>query len=123
MLSDSFRWLLAGETRAFGLLWNRLVGELARGASAGRWRLPAGPVAVDHPIDVTVELEDAGPAIPRALLTDPVGRVPIAGLQEELDPGRWRYRIWPRVAGWHRLALSTFNAARMLGTSIPARRR
>lgn len=112
LVRDTTRWQRENDAAAFAAYWSFLFSKLARSADpamAGHWSLvdgDAGPVFVDHP----VELEWSGPATPPGpaiATTATTDQTTLALASNPAAPGRWRGTFWPRRPGWHHVALAS----------------
>ncbi len=113
LVRDTTRWQRANDPAAFAAYWSFLFSRLARPAdtAAGRWSLvdgDAGPVFVDHPLELLWSGPAAHPPGP-AVVASPVtpARTTLALAPDPAEPGRWRATFWPRRPGWHRIALAS----------------
>lgn len=98
LLEGTYRWTLAGDREAHAGLWSRLLGAVAR-PRANAWRVPAGPVLVDWPLDLELSV---GSAVEEISCREPDGAtvaLPFSTRPEE--PARALARFWPRLTGWH----------------------
>ena len=97
-IHDTYSWILGGEAAHHRSFWSLLLRELARPVSGERWRLRAGPVLLDQPLDVWL---DTGELEPEIFLIEP------SGVRSRLSPWQeligWRVTVHPREAGWHRV--------------------
>jgi hypothetical protein len=105
LASRTFAWTLGGENRSFAALWSRLLSAVARPDPAPVFLLPAGPIVVDRPLDVTLVAPAARRAGPPRI-TAAAGGVAVELPVVAAGPGRFVTRLWPRDAGWLQLASS-----------------
>lgn len=106
VMADTWRWPLAGQGEAYGLVWRGLLAAAARPVSAerGSWEVPADePVFAGEP----VRLRWRGPAdaCPREVAVAGEGSAEptILAVAAAADRREAAARFWPERAGWHRI--------------------
>jgi hypothetical protein len=106
-LHDTYRYVLEGNAAAHRALWSRLLSSVARSGAAveGRWLVPAGPIVVDRPLEIT--LLTADPAPTADLLDEDAQPQRLALRQDALEPERWTAMLWPGRTGWQRVRASS----------------
>ena len=68
----------------------------------------AGPVFVDHPLELLWSAPPARPPGPAVVASPtPAPDATLALAPDPAEPGRWRGTFWPRRPGWHRVALAS----------------
>ena len=102
LLTQTFPWQLEGHVDAQHAYWQRLIRAVARPALESRWHLPRGPVLVDEPLDLVLDVGQPPVELPRVTVELPDGdRVPVSMRQDPARASRWVGRVWPAERGWH----------------------
>lgn len=104
LMDKTYPWLLGGQGETYRQLWRELVEVVARPRDSPVWRIPPGPVLVDEPLPLSLELISGDP-VPAAVFGTINGSLADLPLrQDPTRPYRWTGTVWPAETGWHRLS-------------------
>lgn len=109
LVERTYRWRLAGDEAAHRIYWSLLLGQTARPRRAvPSIEVPAGPLSVDHPLEVVLWSAAAEPTLGSngAMDAEDAEAEPlqVALRQNPGLPQRWTGTVWPRREGWQCLS-------------------
>ncbi|WP_400192595.1 hypothetical protein [Hymenobacter sp. B81] len=101
--TETYRWLLGGQTATYDAYWARLLTAAARPlATTPRWHVNAY-ISPHEPL--TIRLAGSTPAV-AAEVRAPSGQLTRVGLRSAVSgPAQATALFWPRHSGWHTVRL------------------